>query len=195
LLIFLRSRILDLNVSTLQRHYNIWGPSARTCIDLERGTKNADELRLAATSAANAFISNPKYFASLLHMLDSTRESQTLVAIRPRRLRRDAVTVEIPNEHLTNHFLCVLSDLDDDYQYRFGKTLHSDACFFDLNNLMPMQVIHASLAGRSVPQYLRSKHPDTSTPVPLRIGKPGSPALHLCSALEDTVSTLLSAHA
>ena len=100
--------------------------------------------------------------------------------------------MEIPNEHLTNLFLRVLSDLDDDYQYKFAKIMHNDACFFDMNNLMLTQLIRASLAGRSVPEYLRSIPPEASTPVPLKIGKPESPALHLCLGLGDMVSALLS---
>ena len=190
----IRSKILDLNVDALLRHYNIWGPSARTCVELERGTKDVHDLHLAARSAASAFISNPNYFASLLYMLDSTEDSHSLFAIRPHRLKRDAVKVEIPNEHLTNLFLRVLSDLDDEYQYNFGKIMHSDACFFDLNNLMFTQLIRASLSGRSVPEYLRSIPPEASTPVPLKIGKPQSPALHLCLGLGDMVSTPLSAN-
>jgi len=194
-IIRIRSKILDLNVDALLRHHNVWGPSARTCIELGRGTKDAHDLDLAARSAASAFISNPKYFASLLYMLDSTKDSHTLFAIRPHHLKRDAVKMEIPNEHLTNLFLRVLSDLDDDYQYKFAKIMHSDACFFDMNNLMLTQLIRASLAGRSVPEYLRSIPPEASTPVPLKIGKPESPALHLCLGLGDMVSTLLSAYA
>jgi len=195
LLTFLPSKILNLNVHALSKHYNIWGPSARTCIELARGTKDVHNLQLAARSAASAFISDPKYFASLLNMLDSTQDSHTLFAIRPHHRKRDAVKVEIPNEHLINLFLRVLSDLDDDYQYRFGKIMHSDACFFYMNNLMFMQLIRASIAGRSVPEYLRSISPEASAPVPLRIGKPESPALHLCLGLGDMVSTSLSAYA
>ena len=54
------------------------------------------------------------------------------------------------------------------------------------------QLVRASLAGRSVPGYMRLIPPKASAPILLRIGKPEPPTLHLYLGLGDMVSTLWS---
>ena len=115
------------NTGPCSLRHNIWGPSARTRIELERGTKGVYYLRSAARSAASAFIPSLKYLTSLLNILDLTKDLHTLFAVRPQHLRQRRRERTDPDElgHLTD-LLRVLSDLEDDDQYKFGKIMHSD---------------------------------------------------------------------
>jgi len=102
LLSFCYSKILGLNRDALCRHYEKWGPSARTCINLTREPMVEHDLSIRATEAAAYFV---KYSGSQVNHVDweSVPHSDILFSIRPEgpgMQQRRRKVIKVATKHL-----------------------------------------------------------------------------------------------
>ena len=95
------------------RHYKTWGPSARTCIDLERGIKTAKLLTATATSAAKNLVLDPDAMLSSIANLDPSKVSHVLFALWPQLPEKRSVAyAEIPTSHLQGFVIRAATELE-----------------------------------------------------------------------------------
>lgn len=98
------STLLSLDVHNLVSHYRTWGPSARTCIDLERGSLESAQIEADVQESAHQFVSEARSMLMSLGALNPKNQySHALFALRPRQLEvkgRSVSRALIPTHHL-----------------------------------------------------------------------------------------------
>ncbi|KAI9433100.1 hypothetical protein BJY52DRAFT_842799 [Lactarius psammicola] len=96
------SKLFGLDVGKIQRLYERWGPSVRTCVMLSKGGEDSHEHRVK--NAANSFVTNtPK-----TPEFDETKVSHILFSIRPEKEDREGRMIQIP-EIATDHIKTIIS--------------------------------------------------------------------------------------
>ncbi|KAH9030527.1 hypothetical protein EDB85DRAFT_1429344 [Lactarius pseudohatsudake] len=116
--------ILDLNLRSLRDNYDLWGPSARTCI-LLTDPNQVRHHRLAVASAAYQFTNNVKQFDGLNVALVSHR----LFAVRPTKDSRQDVTAEFASRHLLGFVSRAYAERDRAIRLSFYKQISGHAWF------------------------------------------------------------------
>ena len=111
--LILFSKILNLKFDNLLRHYKTWGPSARTCIHLERGIETTASIGVAATSAAWTFVSDTASMLSSIAGLDASNVSHDLFALGPESpQKRDVPFGELATSHLQGFVIRAAAKLE-----------------------------------------------------------------------------------
>ncbi|KAH9077651.1 hypothetical protein EDB83DRAFT_2345111 [Lactarius deliciosus] len=116
--------MLDLNLKSLRDNYDLWGPSARTCI-LLTNPNQVWHHRLAVASAAYEFTSNVKQFDGLNAALVSHR----LFTVRPTKNSRQHVTAEFASRHLLGFVSRAYAERDRAMRLSFYKQISGHAWF------------------------------------------------------------------
>ncbi|KAI9441166.1 hypothetical protein BJY52DRAFT_502957 [Lactarius psammicola] len=96
------SKLFGLDVGNIQRLYERWGPSVRTCVELSGGGEDSHEHRVK--NAANSFVKNPP----ITPKFDETKVSHILFSIRPKKEDREGRMTQIP-EIATDHIKTIIS--------------------------------------------------------------------------------------
>jgi hypothetical protein len=118
------STIFCLNLKLLRKNYNLWGPSARTCIAL----MNAENIRghkRALTSAAYQFPNDFDKFGELHAGL----VSHQLVTVRPTIESREVVTAEFASEHVLSFVSRAYARHDHAMRQRFYNMISGHAWY------------------------------------------------------------------
>ncbi|KAH9048862.1 hypothetical protein EDB84DRAFT_1574436 [Lactarius hengduanensis] len=116
--------ILDLNLKSLRDNYDLWGPSARTCISLMDPDQVGAHI-LTVASAAYEFTSNVKQFDGLNAALVSHR----LFAVKPIEGSRQTVTAEFASRHLLGFVSRAYAERDRAMRLSFYKQISGHAWF------------------------------------------------------------------
>ncbi|KAI9441165.1 hypothetical protein BJY52DRAFT_502931 [Lactarius psammicola] len=96
------SKLFGLDVGKIQRLYERWGPSARTCVKLLKGGEDSHERRVK--NAAKMFVKNPPITAEF----DETKVFHVLFSIRPDKEDRNGRMIQIV-EIATDHIETIIS--------------------------------------------------------------------------------------
>lgn len=108
-LTYSHSTILNLDVNIFLKHFRKWGPSARTCIGLARGTLPETELQLNATSAARTFAKDPSAVTMEAPTPDS---SHVLFTVTPDDDSRTASTLRVATSYLSGLVMGEIAKID-----------------------------------------------------------------------------------
>ncbi|KAI9433099.1 hypothetical protein BJY52DRAFT_842838 [Lactarius psammicola] len=95
------SKLFGLNVGNIQRLYERWGPSVRTCVELSDGGEDSHEHMVK--NAAKFFVktvTTPEF--------DETKVPHRLFSIRPKKEDREGRKIQIP-EIATDHIKTIIS--------------------------------------------------------------------------------------
>lgn len=93
--------MLGLNGEALQRHSEMWGPSAHVCIALERNSAFVQDLTLDVQGAATTFVQN--FIPG--NQLNAIMVSHKLFAIRPEDEERYRMVAEIATKHIEGYIM------------------------------------------------------------------------------------------
>ncbi|KAH9000046.1 hypothetical protein EDB92DRAFT_2079954 [Lactarius akahatsu] len=121
------SKVLNLDISNIQRLYRKWGPSARTCLDLLQFDAEAEHEH-SVTSAARRFVENPSKIVNF----DEANVSHRLFSIRPKgqdRTGRRIQIVEIATDHIKEIISYAAADANAQDQIKFFQMISTYPSF------------------------------------------------------------------
>ncbi|KAI0297780.1 hypothetical protein B0F90DRAFT_868504 [Multifurca ochricompacta] len=143
--------MLNLSVEDLKNHYEKWGPSARTLINVTRNSRYLVTHESLLQGIVSEFV---KDFDGHTKDLDAMRVCHRLVTIRPKFLdpeKRGASIGEIPTEYLNNLVLDAIGGRTAEKQLEFFNLINNHASFRGSAGFMFEMFVFAWLSSQEHP--------------------------------------------
>ncbi|KAH9034727.1 hypothetical protein EDB85DRAFT_979997 [Lactarius pseudohatsudake] len=116
--------ILDLNCDELQRIYNTWGPSTRTCVNLTRYPSQEADYAIDVENAVEDFVRKFQH-----SYVDPFEESHKIVSVRPRGEERSCLTAHVATRRIEKIILLCTIKTEVAEQVMFYKRLSTHRWF------------------------------------------------------------------
>lgn len=156
--------VLGLNADDIQRNYNLWGPSARTCLQLSRSPDREDKHEADVSLAASALIANPYALVNVLQV-DPMKASHVLFCINPRDQTsrgRMIPVAEFPTNRIKEIISYTMAKVTSENRILFYQTISSQPLFKASTGQMFERFVLSWLA--SLPKDSLSLHCTLRTP-------------------------------
>jgi hypothetical protein len=140
--------LLKLDISALLSHFDDWGPSARTCINLVRDTKRLSTMVHDAWNAAIAFVDKPEVVLSTALEPSEQNSSHALFSVRPKGLSdqtRSEPIAAIATSNLLGFVTQVMASRDIACQTRFFSMISAHPWTKSLSGYVFTTFLHVRL--------------------------------------------------
>ncbi|KAH8994090.1 hypothetical protein EDB83DRAFT_1024020 [Lactarius deliciosus] len=117
-------KILDLNCDKLQRIYNTWGPSTRTCVNLTRYPSQEADYVIDVEDAVEDFVRTFQH-----SYIDPFEQSHKIVSVRPRGEERSCLTAQVATRRIEKIILLCTIKTEVAEQILFYKMLGTHRWF------------------------------------------------------------------
>lgn len=118
------SELLGLDTKVMQDSFNIWGPSAHTCIKFARFPKETSRYKEDVSQAVSQLIENPNKFTGF-----NDEATHRIFVMRPSTPGRQLRTVEFGTNHLRETVAHAYAELKHNARYSFYKTIRGNPWF------------------------------------------------------------------
>ncbi|KAH9160707.1 hypothetical protein EDB89DRAFT_2235568 [Lactarius sanguifluus] len=118
--------ILNLNCDELQRIYNTWGPSTRTCVNLTRYPSQEAGYVIDVENAVEDFV---RKFQHSPRYINPFEESHKIVSVRPRGEERSCLTAHVATRRIEKMILLCTIKTEVAEQVLFYKRLNTHKWF------------------------------------------------------------------